>query len=176
MEGGEMLGYYSSAAIPASVIQLFASYIFTTFTALFSEYLAENEKKKFLALFGKLTAAICALVAAALGGSALLGRWALVLLFTESIEPYAYLLLPTVVCCGIIAMIWFMGMLLTVLRDGRGLLLGAGAGVFAAAILSYPCIMWLGVDGVNVALFFSSLVTLLWFLLCFAVYMKKWNP
>ena len=176
LEGGEMLGYYSSAAIPASVIQLFASYIFTTFTALFSEYLAENEKKKFLTLFGKLTAAICALVAAALGGSALLGKWALVLLFTESIEPYAYLLLPTVACCGIIAMIWFMGMLLTVLRDGRGLLLGAGAGVLAAAILSYPCIMWLGVDGVNVALFFSSLVTLLWFLIRFAVYMKKWNP
>ena len=73
-------------------------------------------------------------------------------------------------------MIWFMGMLLTVLRDGRGLLLGAGAGVLAAAILSYPCIMWLGVDGVNVALFFSSLVTLLWFLIHFAAYMKKWNP
>lgn len=176
LEGGEMLGYYSSAAIPASVIQLFASYIFTTFTALFSEYLAENEKKRFLLLFGRLTAAICALVALSLGASALLGRWALVLLFTESIEPYAYLLLPTVVCCGIIAMIWFMGMILTVLRDGKGLLLGAGAGVLAAALLSYPCIMWLGVDGVNVALFFSSLVTLLYFLVRFTIYMKKWNP
>ena len=36
--GSEVLGYYGSVAIPASVIQLLSSYIYTTFTTLFSEY------------------------------------------------------------------------------------------------------------------------------------------
>ncbi len=161
--GSEVLGFYSSVAIPASVIQLLASYIFTTFTGLFAGYLERNEKDRFLALFGRLTGAVIVLVLLSLGGSALLGEWALVLLFTESIRDYAYLLLPTIACCGLIALIWFVGTVLTILRDRRGLLMGAAAGVAAAAAVSWPCIAAWGVDGVNAALFVSSVVTLLLF-------------
>ncbi|WWR15352.1 lipopolysaccharide biosynthesis protein [Lachnospiraceae bacterium JLR.KK008] len=173
--GSEMLGYYASVAIPASVIQLFASYIFTTFTALFSEYVARNEKKKFLSLFGKLTIVIVALVAAALGGCALLGEWVLVLVFTETIRPYVYLLMPTVFCCGIIALIWFMGNVLTVLRDRKGLLLGAAAGTAAVIGVSYPCIIQWGMDGINVALLVSSMTTLVIFGVRFAAFMRRWK-
>jgi len=175
LAGSEVLGYYGSVAIPASVIQLLASYIFTTFTALFAQYIAENEKGKFLALFGKLTAAIAGLVFFASVGSALLGEWALVLVFTESIRDYAYLLLPTVLCCGVIALIWFMGAVLTVLRDRKGLLMGGVAGAAAAAVISWPCIWKWGVDGVNAALFFASAVTLILFSLRFLMHMRKWK-
>ena len=173
--GSETLGYYSSAAIPASVIQLLASYIFTTFTALFSAYRREGEKKKFLRLFWRLTAALAGLTAFALLCCALLGEWALTLLFTERIRPYAYLLLPTVFCCGVIAMIWFLGMILTILRDGRGMLAGALAGMLVAAGLSAPCILWFGVDGVNAALFAASMATLLIFGYRFWRHIQSWE-
>ncbi|MBO5095067.1 MAG: hypothetical protein J6C33_12065 [Lachnospiraceae bacterium] len=175
LAGSEALGYYSSVAIPASVIQLLASYVFTTFTALFSEYLAKNEKKKFLSLFRRLTAAVVTLVLLALGGCALLGEWALVLLFTENIRAYAYLLIPTVACCGVIALIWFLGTVLTILRDMKGLLLGAVAGTAAATAVSYPCIVRWGAGGVNIALFVSSIATFAIFAGRFAGIMKRWK-
>ena len=173
--GSEVLGFYSSVAIPASVIQLLASYIFTTFTGLFAGYLARNEKERFLALFWKLTGAVILLVLLSLGGSALLGEWALVLLFTESIRDYAYLLLPTIACCGLIALIWFVGTVLTILRDRRGLLMGAAAGVAAAAAVSRPCILIWGVDGVKAALFVSSVITLVIFGWRFGYCIRTWN-
>lgn len=174
--GSEVLGYYGSVAIPASVIQLLSSYIYTTFTTLFSEYVSRNEKKKFMALFWKLVAAILGLVLLAVAGCILLGEWMLVLVFTESIRDYAYLLLPTILCCGVIALIWFMGAVLTILRDRKGLLLGGIAGAAAAAVISWPCILKWGVDGVNISLFLSSAVTLLLFGIRFVSYMKKWQP
>ena len=173
--GSEVLGYYASVAIPASLIQLLASYIYTSFTKLFADYVEQNKRKEFLALFGKLTGAVLGTVALALAGSALLGEWALVLIFTESIRAYAYLLVPTIFCCGIIALIWFVGTVLTILRDMKGLLVGAAAGVITAAAVSWPCITGMGVDGVNVALFLSSVVTLLIFLVRLLRYMKNWK-
>lgn len=175
LEGSEVLGYYASVAIPASLIQLLASYIYTSFTKLFSDYVAENRRKEFLLLFWKLLATIIGTVMLALAGSALLGEWALVLLFTESIREYAYLLVPTIFCCGLIALIWFVGTILTILRDMKGLLLGAAAGVLTAAAASYPCIVTWGVEGVNTALFFSSMMTLLLFLWRFVIYMWHWK-
>lgn len=172
--GSEVLGYYSSVAIPASMIQLLASYIFTTFTALFSEYLIQNEKKKFMLLFGRLTGAIAVLVVVAVAGAALLGEWALVLLFTEGIRPYAYLLVPTIGCCGVIAFVWFTGTVLTILRDMKGLFFGAFWGFAVAAVASYPCIKMWGIDGVNVVLFVSSMVTLIIFGVRFGRNMQKW--
>lgn len=163
LQGSEILGFYASVAIPASVIQLLASYVFNTFTGLFSEYREKGQKKEFMALFWKLTAVVCAIVVLAVGGSLLLGEWALALVFDEAIRPYAYLLAPTVVCCGIIAMIWFVGTVLVVLRDMKGLLLGAAAGALVCVAVSYPCILAWGVDGVNVSLFVSSVVSLLIF-------------
>ena len=175
LSGSEVLGFYSSVAIPASVVQLLSSYVFTTFTALFADYAARKAKKPFMALFLKLGAAVILLIALALGGSALLGEWALVLLFTESIRAYAYLLMPTILCCGLIALIWFVGTVLTVLRDRMGLLFGAAAGMAVSAVSSFPCIRTWGVDGVNVALFLSSIVTLGIYLVRFGQAVKKWE-
>ena len=60
-------------------------------------------------------------------------------------------------------MIWFVGTVLVVLRDMRGLLIGSVAGAVVSAAVSYPCILAWGVDGVNVSLFISSVVSLLIF-------------
>lgn len=173
--GSETLGYYSSVAIPASLIQLLASYIYTSFTKLFSEYRTENNKTAFLVLFWRLFLAITATILLALAGSVLLGEWALVLIFTESIRDYAYLLVPTIACCGIIAFVWFLGTVLTILRDMTGLLAGAAAGVVLAALFSYPCITKWGVDGVNVVLFCANIATLLIFAIRFYGHMRRWE-
>lgn len=158
--GSEVLGFYSSVAIPASVIQLLSSYVFTTFTKLFADYYREGNRKAFRSLFIKLSLAILGIAAVAVVGCLLLGEWALVLLFTEDIRPYAYLLVPTVLCCVLIAYIWFLGMLLTVMRDRKGLLLGAAVSAIVAATVSVPCINRFGVDGVNVALYIANAVNL----------------
>lgn len=175
ISGSEVLGYYSSVAIPASLIQMLASYIYTSFTKLFAEYRSQNNKAAFVKVFQRLLLAITATVATALICSALLGEWALVLIFTESIREYAYLLVPTIVSCGVIAFVWFVGTVLTILRDMKGLLLGAAAGVAVAAAFSYPFISVWGADGVNAVLFFSSSITLLIFAGRLYYYMRRWK-
>jgi len=175
LEGSQVLGYYSSVAIPASVVQLLSSYIFSTFTALFSEYLARGEKEKFLALFRRLCFAVVGLTVLALCGCALLGEWALALLFTEEIRAYAYLLLPTVFCCGVLALTWFLGAVLTVLRDMKGVLFGGAGGALASLLASWPCIRLWGVDGVNGALLVSGAVTLAIFAGRFSRCMRRWE-
>ncbi len=171
--GTEILGFYASVAIPASVIQLLSSYVFATFTKLFADHLAAGRKDAFLKLFRNLSLAIIAIVIVATIGSVLLGEWVLVLVFTEEIRPYTYLLAPTVLCCGLIAYIWFLGMLLTVMRDRAGLLAGAAAGAVVAAIASMPCIRTWGVDGVNIALFIANGVNLLIFILRFGFQSRR---
>lgn len=161
LEGSEVLGYYASVAIPASFVTMFATYIYTTFTRLFSDNLAAKRLDLFFSLFRKLLFAIIGFVILAVAGSALLGEFVLVMLFTESIREYTYLLVPTVACCGMIAVIWFLGTVLTIIRDKTGILAGAVMGVVVVAVTSYPCIYYLHVDGVNVSLFLSCTFTLL---------------
>lgn len=220
INGSEILGYYTSAAIPASIVQMLASYVYTTFTGLFSQYAKEGSIKAFRKLMAKLCLGIgilslsaiifCMIPARVLpepllslvsineaplkgdmlsqvgvfgaiahgmegfipGSEALqqsvkgaqlclnIGEWALCLLFTESILGYAELLIPTIASCFVIALVWFFGMLLTVLRDKKGLIAGAVTGTGLVIPFSVYFINRFGVWGVNPAVAAASFISL----------------
>lgn len=162
MESSTVLGYYSSVAVPASMIPMLSSYIFNPFIGLFTEYAEKGDKKKFYSLFWKIFAVVVGITVLAMIGSLILGEWVLTLVFTEEIRPYAYLLIPTVGMCGIFSLVQYMGMLLTVLRDKKAVMYGAAVAAAIVTISSYPAIKILGVDGINMAIAVGCTVAMIY--------------
>jgi len=162
IESGTILGYYSSVAVPASMIPMLASFVFNTFIGLFTEKSEKGDKKGFVKLFWMITLVIVAITAGAMIGSWLLGEWILALVFTDEIRPYAYLLIPTVAVCGMYSMVQYMGMVLTVLRDKKSLMYGAGIAALVVTLSSYPAIRLMGVDGINVAMLTGCMMAVIY--------------
>lgn len=174
-EGSTMLGYYSSVATPAAMIQLLAAFIFNPYIQLFAEYIRNNNKTKFLKLMVRIIVMILILVLCALGASIFAGEWGLRLLFTEEIVPYAYLLVSTVICCGMLALSWFLGTVLIVLRDFKVLSMGAIIGLLVSIVSSIVFTREMGIDGVNYALFSSCGIVLVVYMSRIVIYMKRWK-
>jgi len=162
IEGGTILGYYASVAVPASMIPMLVSYIFNPFVGLFTEYTEKGNKRAFLKLFWGIAGTIVVITIGAIIGSILLGEWVLTLVFTEEIRPYAYLLIPTAAMCGVVSMVEYFGMLLTVLRDKSSLMIGAVAAAVIVTAASYPAIKIMGVDGINVAILTGCIIALVY--------------
>ena len=89
----------------------------------------------------------------------LIGDFAMVLVFGESISPYVYLLYPTIIASALTALVWLLGMGLVVMRSMRTLLFGAVAGLVISVILSLVLIPSLVFDGTNIAIICGFAIT-----------------
>lgn len=93
----ELLGAYSTVSSPTVVISTFVSCAMMPYVPLFAQYFYAEEKRRLYKLtFGSLFFAagfgLCALI-----GGALLGEWALVILYGESIRGYAPIFLLVII-------------------------------------------------------------------------------
>lgn len=115
--GKELLGIFASISTPTVLITQMASFVFNPLMGIFAEHRKEGNKKGVsqLLLFS-IGATIAIGVVAAAAGS-LLGEWALVLLFGESIRAYTYLFVPIIYTAVLTALIWLLCGLLVVFRD-----------------------------------------------------------
>ena len=119
--GNYALGIYSSVATPTVIVQMGASYIFNPFMTLFAELYMGKKKREFWSTFKKCMLGILGLSVIALLGGKILGSWGLNLLYGKEVAEYVELLLPIIGCTILTALIWFLGGLLTVVREFKGL-------------------------------------------------------
>ncbi len=157
--GTETLGYYSSITTVSSLIQSFSVIIFTPLIGLFAEYYEKNEKRQIAKIIIKLFAMILGVTVIAMLFVWLIGDFAMVLVFGESIRPYVYLLYPTIIASALTALVWLLGMVLVVMRSMRTLLLGAVVGLVVSVILSLVLIPALVFDGTNIAIICGFAIT-----------------
>lgn len=150
--GGEILGAYSSIFAPALLIQAAMCYVYNPFAQIFAAHRAKRDKRGFLLLAGKITAAIVLLTVLILLAAWLLGDWALELIFGEMIRPYAFLLAPILISIAITSFFGFLCMLATVLRAFSWLLISCGAGFAFCLFLTAPMIDAFGVNGTSYSL------------------------
>ena len=150
--GAEALGTYSTIAMPVVIVQVSASFIFAPLTTPFAQSLNEGDTKKFMALFWKTIVFLLGLSAAALIGFGFIGKWVLVLLFGQAIEPYTFLLMPLVVCTILVAVSWFLSTILIVLRRLKALLVISIVSFAVVAAGSIPCIAAFGQNGASFVL------------------------
>ena len=170
--GSEALGYFASVSAPSLIVQVLASYLYTPLIPVFSNALAQADWKLFNTRVRQSIALLTALAAAALLGSLLLGRLALRLLYGRMILPYAYLLIPAILCSVFTAYIGFFGMILTVLRDGKGLVMANIGALLTSLFVSAPLIRAYSLQGANYAAMAMLGVSLCISLARFATAMK----
>lgn len=163
--GDDILGIYASVATPAVVVQVLATFIFSPLITLFAEHYKNNDRKAFVTVFLKCLTAILAISAAAILAALFLGEWGLAFLFGPTIVQYSYLLVPVIICTILIAIAWFIGTVLTVVRDFKGLIIGNVTGLIVCVALSPFLIRNFSMDGVNYVLIVSLSVEILLLLL-----------
>lgn len=169
MLGNYDLGIYSSVAAPTVIVQMGASYIFNPFMTMFAELYMDKKKKEFWDTFRKCMLAILGLSVVALAGGKILGRWGLNLLYGSEVAEYVNLLLPIIVCTMLTALVWFLGGLLTVVRDFKGLNLSNIPAVLISAAGSLVFMNIIDMQGASLALILALVVQVI----CMIGFLRK---
>lgn len=149
MDGESMLGIYASVAAPVTIIQMGASYLYNPLLSILAEHFMKGERRKLLALVGKITLGITAIGIASAIGFELFGAWLLELIFGPTIIPYTYLLLPIIACTIISAFVWFLNDLLVALRCFSGSFIGNVTAAVIAIPASFFFVATWGMNGVS---------------------------
>lgn len=172
----ELLGIYSSLATPVLIIQVAASFIFNPLITLISEVYNEKNKKQFYSIFVKVF--LCILIIGVLGLAAIyfLGDFGLQLLFNEELLAYKNLLYPILIVTLLTSFVWFISMLLTVIREFKVLMLGSMLSLMISIISSVLIIPNKGLNGVNDCLIVANIAELfIWILLGVRTVNKYFN-
>lgn len=161
IEGTSALGIYASVAAPVTIIQMGAQYIYSPLLGLFGSAYSSKKYNRFIRLCIKVLGAIMALTVAAIIAAHFLGTPALALLYGGNIANYVYLLPPLLICATLTALIWFVGDLLIVIRDTKGVLYGYLLSFAACALTSNILIEHFSLNGCSYATMISLFLGIL---------------
>jgi O-antigen/teichoic acid export membrane protein len=151
LDGQEILGIFSAAALPAVIVQLVFNTIFFPFITLFSDYY-KNKDKRFKKAYYTLLILLLILGFIATILAMLLGKPILTLLYDEYIAEYSRIFTTAVIANFLAGMMFIWFILLTVMRKLKTILIGCTAGIILAAVLTATLIPSLGIDGINYVL------------------------
>lgn len=156
--GTKMLGYYSTVATPALIIQVACSFIFSPLVSHFAELYNKNKIKELKKIMNKTNVIILLIGLLGLLFSHYFANFFLTLLFGKEISKYTYLFSGVIIVSTIIAIIWFLGTILTVIRDYKTLLLGASLSLITSMSLSKTMINKYRLNGINYTLIIAYLI------------------
>lgn len=146
--GSEIMGYFTSITSPALVVQLAANTIFAPLVTPLTDAFLRRDKKAFDKMIRNFILFMAALSAVVLAGSALLGRWALILLFGEGIDPYTYLFVPSIGVTLCLATTSVLISICTLLREIKLQYFVGAAGIVASFAFAQLLVPSLGMEGV----------------------------
>jgi len=152
LQGVDMAGLYSLVNSPVLILQVGVTYLFSPFITLFAQKLQQKDRGGFLRMALTVTAVVG--IAGVLGvfGCSLFGKWGLNLLYgNDKVTSLSILLYPMVVGVVFNCLSIFWCMLLTVLREMRGLIWANLAGIVTAALISGPLIRRYALAGTSYA-------------------------
>ena len=158
MYGESILGFYATVATPIVIVQVFATSVFNPMLTSLSENYASRNIKQLRSAFIKTALFILGFTAVAFIGAALLGEFALVLLYNESIREYAYLMYAIIGCTSLYTVCWFLTSLLTVMRRLKTVTVFSLAALALAAICSKPLISAFYMNGVSFTVIFCYVI------------------
>lgn len=161
--GSQMLGYYASVATPAVIVQSIANVIFAPFITTITKYYEEKRAKEFYRISIGMVLMCVVLGGCAYFGSMLFGKFVLVdILYKDpDLIPYCYLLNSTMICTALIAVIWFLAILLTVARATVPLTFATVLGAIVEIILAKICIERYAIDGINRSLIITYILMIM---------------
>ena len=173
--GTKMLGYYSTVATPALIIQVACSFIFSPLVSHFAELYDKNKIKELKQIMNKTNLLIMIIGLLGIIFSHFFANFFLTILFGKEIAPYTYLFSGVIIVSTIIAIIWFLGTILTVIRDYKTLLLGATISLLTSLTLSKIMISTYGLNGINYTLILAYAIQTIIYLIKIYKMEKKEN-
>lgn len=156
--GSECLGFYSTVATPAVIVQVAASYVFNPVLTKFAQLYNNDKKGDFIKLVVKISGVLLGISLICICGAAVLGEWGLGFLYGENIKAYAYLFLPVIYYTCLNAFVWFFWHLLIVMRKLKMLLTVNAIGLIICMGLMNPMISVYEMNGVSYTLILYSIV------------------
>ena len=161
LHGNAATAIFGSITAPTVVLQLGATYIFTPLITLFTQRWQQRDATGFLRLVRRVVLAIAGIGVAGFAGVALVGRLGLTLLYSANengrlILDNAGLLYPMVAVTVLTAVVLFFNMLLTIVRDFKGLVGANLIGIIICLVISPLLVgryaMWGAADALMLAL------------------------
>jgi len=157
--GTEALGIYATVSTPTMVINVLSSLFFAPLISLLSEALKDAKKKNFLTMFYVTFAAIVGITLAFTGASYFWGEWVLSILFVdfrEEIIPYAYLMTGASIIAGLTALLWFLNVVFSAIRDMKGILVCVLIGVIVCLAGTEIFLKTYDLEGANYIMIISQ--------------------
>lgn len=149
IKGSEVLGIYASIAIPAAVIQVLSGYIFAPMLTIFADHVNQKNFKLFYILLFKTISYIALLSIVLILGGWAFGGFGLTLLFGDKISGYTYLFVPILFISSLTALSWFIGLMLTVLREFTGLIVATTVAIAVCFLGSSAFINSFNINGAS---------------------------
>ena len=171
--GNELLGYYSSVATPALMIQVASSFIFTPLLPLLTEYYNNRDYKKFSTSVFKVLGYIFVFGIMVYILGYFFGDFGLKLIYGEGILNYSYLFTNVIIVSTLTALVWFLNMLLTIMRKYFSIILGGVVALIVAIIITPKFINTYSLSGINYILIITYLIITFIYLLGIFIGIRK---
>lgn len=159
--GEEQLGIYASVAIPAVIIQVLANFVFAPMATVFAKQIEDKDFSALYKLFLKTVMYIVVLSGLVMVGGYFLAEWGLVLLFGEPIRAYAYLFMPILFVSFFTALSWLLALILTVIRDFKGMIISTACALVLCLSGSAASIRHYGLNGASFILIACLIVQII---------------
>lgn len=159
--GTEILGIYSSIASPLCIIQVSAAFIFDPLITLFAEYYRDGDLKSFFKLFWKVCLIILLIFVIGLICIKLFGNIALKILFGQDILDYSYLLYQILITTILTALVWFISVIVTVIRKLKLIVCVSIVSILLNAVLSCFIVPKYSLTGVTIVLVITLIFQIL---------------
>jgi len=167
------MGIFNSATLPAAILYNATLFVFAPFVNILSLSFSQGDIKRFgrqiLYVFG----IIIALVLIAVLISETMGGFLLSLLFGQEIYNYSYLLTEALIVTGVASLLWFIGIVLTVMRKLTIIMIGFSTGFICSLISMTWVLENYGMSGANYMQFIGFGISLLILLVAYCVYMRN---
>lgn len=172
--GNYTMGIYSSISAPAAIVQNVAIWLFMPFVTQLTKYYNEKNRKGFYALHDRILLLLGVAIAVTLIGAKLLGYWGLNLIFGAEIAEHVDLLIPTLLTTVLIAIEYYISMLLTISRFLKPMLAGNAVALILTLVLQRTVIAAHGSYGVNEMIYISVGANLLIQVAALIWYNRRW--
>lgn len=158
MYGEEALGYYGTIATPLVIVQILATSIFNPMLTQLSEYYNDGAIKKFLTrLFNNLLL-LAGISVAVYAGVALLGEFAVGLVFGSKFASYTYLMYGIVACTSMYVVSWLCTNTLIIMRSLKSCAVASLSALAVSLLLSKTLINLFQMNGVSVTVIVAYII------------------
>lgn len=155
--GDEALGIYASIATPAILIQVAATYLYSPMIGSLAHSWRVDSAPRFRIRFGKILAAIAAVVVLLVVLLSFIGNNLLVLVFGPSIASYTYIFPFVLIATGSVGLLFYANDVLIVLRQTKTMLLCNALALLLSLTCALVIVPTVGMNGLNYSIIAGTL-------------------